>query len=377
MQSAAVGFAIDVTTRTLAAIGVSVFTLAMTAAALVLDEKPLPPNKYRGVKGWLYVLAGLVFLIVLVGGSTRLTDSGLSITEWQPLLGAIPPLSDAQWQIAFDKYKLIPEFQVQNSAMNLSEFKYIFWWEWGHRQLGRFIGVVFLLPFLFFAATKRLDSRLAVRLIVLFLLGALQAALGWYMVKSGLADRTDVSQYRLAAHLTLASLLYAAIFWTAFGVGKKHHQFGGLDSYVAAVLLLLVFVQIAAGGFVAGLDAGHASNTWPKMDGAWIPDGLTTLQPIWMNAFENALAVQFNHRIIAYTIFLLAIWHAWRSFSFSSMVLLYTLFVQVSLGIATVLMNVKLGYALTHQGVAMIVLAAAVWNLHRQMTIPEPVADLQ
>ena len=367
----------DVARRTLAADGISVFNIAMTAETLVLDAKPADANKYRGVRGWLYILAGFVFLMVLVGGSTRLTDSGLSITEWEPLLGAIPPLSEAQWQIAFDKYKLIPEFQIENAAMTLGDFKYIFWWEWSHRQLGRFIGLVFLVPFLFFVFAKRLDARLATRLIVIFLLGALQGALGWYMVKSGLADRTDVSQYRLAAHLILASMLFAAIIWTALGVGRSHHQFSGFNSYVAAFLLLLVFLQITAGGFVAGLDAGHASNTWPKMNEAWIPDGLSTLQPMWLNAFENALAVQFNHRMIAYVIFLIAVWHAWRTFALSPMILLYALFVQMCLGVATVLMNVKLGYALTHQGVAMLVLAAAVWNLHRQMITPEPVQGLR
>jgi cytochrome c oxidase assembly protein subunit 15 len=307
--------------------------------------------------------------MVLVGGSTRLTHSGLSITEWQPILGIIPPLSDADWLAAFDKYKQIPEYAAVNRGMSLSDFKFIYWWEWSHRILGRLIAGLFLIPFLLFLLLGRITGKLIWRLTVVFILGAGQGALGWYMVASGLQDRVDVSQYRLAAHLVLAVALYAALVWTVLGVGKKrrwHEHPGMLGALLLVVLLLL---QIAAGGFVAGLDAGMGYNTWPKMDGYWIPPGLMVMEPSWRNLFENALTVQFDHRLIAYLIAFVVIVHAWRTFSISAMILAYFIFVQIGLGIFTLVLHVPISLGLAHQAGALIVLAIAVWHLHRKCLV--------
>jgi heme a synthase len=334
-----------------------------------IDELPAPPREIPlgGVRKWLWCVAALVFFMIMLGGLTRLTDSGLSITVWDPVMGTIPPLSDADWIKAFDLYKQTTEFKVQNSAMMLPEFKSIFWWEWSHRFLGRFIGVAFAVPFLIFLAMRRLSTGLVISLVVLFIIGGAQGALGWYMVQSGLADRVDVSQYRLAAHLALASLLFAATIWIVLGVGRKRSMNWSGNALLSILLLLLMLLQIAAGGFVAGLDAGHASDEWPKMHGLWIPAGLDTLKPVWMNAFENALAVQFNHRMLAYLLLVISVIHAWSSFRFSSMVFAYAVFAQVCLGVLTVIMRVPMGFALVHQATAMLVLALAVANLHAYM----------
>ncbi len=344
-----------------------------------IDELPAPPREIPlgGVRRWLWCIAALVFFMIMLGGLTRLTDSGLSITVWDPIMGAIPPLSDADWTKLFDLYKQTTEFKVQNAAMSLPEFKTIFWWEWAHRFLGRFIGVAFALPFLIFLAMRRLSTGLVISLLALFIIGGAQGALGWFMVQSGLAGRVDVSQYRLAAHLTLASLLFAATIWILLGVGRKRGMNWSGNALLSILLLLLVLTQIAAGGFVAGLDAGHASNEWPKMNGLWIPIGLDTLKPIWMNAFENALAVQFNHRMLAYLLLVLAVIHAWSSFRFSSMVFAYAVFAQACLGILTVVMKVPMGFALVHQATAMLVLALAVANLHAFMVNRSLASDPQ
>lgn len=328
------------------------------------------------VRAWLKWMAFLVFMMVIVGGATRLTKSGLSITEWNPISGAIPPLNTADWNALFEKYKMSSQYKLQNVGMTLGEFEFIFWWEWAHRLLGRLIGFVFLLPFLYFAITRRLEGRMWPRLLLLFILGGLQGALGWYMVASGLVNRVDVSQYRLAAHLTFASVLFAAIIWTISSLDLKHRLPKSLDSWTALILFLMVLIQIAAGGFVAGINAGQGYNTWPLMDGKLIPDGLTVMKPMWHNLFENALTVQFNHRILAYAIFVIAVWHALKTFSVSAMLLAYLVFTQACLGILTLLMHVPLGFALAHQATAMLVLAAAVWNLHKKtMLMPSLVQD--
>jgi cytochrome c oxidase assembly protein subunit 15 len=324
------------------------------------------------VRLWLYAMTFLVFCMVIVGGATRLTDSGLSITEWRPLLGAIPPLNEADWLAAFEKYKLIPEFQFQNRGMALSDFKFIYWWEWAHRFLGRFIGVAFAVPLIYFTLTRRIERNLLPRLLALFILGAAQGALGWYMVASGLVDRVDVSQYRLAAHLTLAALIFAAIIWIALGVGRKRQYSFSPDDWFAVFIAVLILLQIAAGSLVAGLDAGQAYATWPKMDGQWIPSGLWVVEPGWKNIFENATTVQFNHRVLAYVLLLVTVIHAWRSFTMPAMILAYAVFIQASLGILTLLLHVPLAVALVHQAGAMIVLALAMWNLHARLVIRSP-----
>jgi heme a synthase len=331
-------------------------------------------NTSPAVTIWLWSMAVLIFCMVIVGGATRLTDSGLSITEWKPILGAIPPLNHAHWLEAFEKYKLIPEYQVQNRGMSLDDFKFIYWWEWGHRFLGRIIGFAFLIPLIFFVATRRIGKALWPRLVLLFILGGLQGALGWYMVSSGLTERVDVSQYRLASHLTLAVLLYAAVVYTALRLAKQHRLNWNTASFSALAFIGLLFVQVAGGGFVAGLDAGHASYTWPKMNDAFVPDGLSVLQPVWKNWFDNALAVQFNHRLLAYGLCLFALAQAiWLRTSTSVLVLNLVLF-QASIGIATVLWQVPLSTALLHQGGALIVLAAALLHFVSvtQSPVPSP-----
>jgi heme a synthase len=316
------------------------------------------------VRAWLFAVAFLIFCMVIVGGATRLTNSGLSITEWQPLLGAIPPLTDADWQAAFDKYKLIPQFTELNSSMTLAEFRFIYWWEWSHRLLGRFIGVAFLGPFLVFAGLGWIAPAQWPRFVLLFVLGGLQGALGWYMVASGLVDRVDVSQYRLAAHLTLATIIFGAMLWVAYGLSGPRVAPAAGQQRSALYLACLVLLQVAAGGLVAGLDAGMGYNTWPLMDGKLVPDGLLVMQPVWRNLFENAMTVQFDHRLIAYVIVVAAAGHAYVVQSRAALVLFLAVLLQVGLGIATLLNQVPLHLGLMHQGGAMIVFAAALWNLH-------------
>lgn len=316
------------------------------------------------VRAWLYGMAALIFCMVIVGGATRLTDSGLSITEWKPLLGAIPPMTEAHWLEAFEKYKQIPEYHLVNKGMSLEEFEFIYWWEWGHRFLGRVIGLAFFLPFAYFAVTGALNRKTAIRCGVLFVLGGLQGALGWYMVASGLVDRVDVSQYRLAAHLTLATVIFGAILWVAFGLGRSRHAPETGRQWLAVAIVALVVLQVAAGGFVAGLDAGFGYNTWPLIDGAVVPQGLFAADPWWRNMFENALTVQFNHRNLAYVIAVLVAVQAWALRSPPSLLLLAAVLGQVALGVWTLLWAVPLWLGLAHQGGALLVLAAAIWNLH-------------
>jgi cytochrome c oxidase assembly protein subunit 15 len=327
--------------------------------------------QHVAVRVWLYTVAALILMMVVVGGATRLTGSGLSITEWQPILGAIPPLSEAGWQEAFHKYQQIPQFKIVNRTMTLSEFKGIYWWEWGHRFLGRFIGVAFLLPLLAFWWRGTIPRTLLPRLGGIFVLGGLQGALGWYMVASGLVDRVSVSQYRLAAHLGMAVLVLGAILWVAFDLGGKRRQTQATAStglkILPAVLVGLVYLQILAGGFVAGLDAGIGYNTWPLMDGALVPDGLGNMQPWYTNLFENGLTVQFDHRMLAYLIAVLALINAFlmpaplRSRAF---LLLAAVAMQITLGIFTLLTIVRIDLALLHQAGAIVVFGIALYHFH-------------
>ncbi len=334
---------------------------------------PSPADQYeakiRPVRYWLYFLSFLVLMMVLVGGATRLTDSGLSITEWKPISGAIPPLTLEEWNAEFDLYRQIPEYQQINKGMSLEEFKFIFWWEWGHRFLGRLIGFAFLIPFVVFLVQKRLDWKLAPALFTLFLLGGFQGFLGWWMVSSGLTERVDVSQYRLAAHLGAACILLLALTWVARRLRPKTVMWvqSGWKPLIWA-FVLLIYVQIIAGAFVAGIDAGFSHNTWPLMAGKFIPEGLTTLKPWWLNSFENIVTVQFNHRMLAYVItaFLVGLtWHAWSKTQFDGvhgwMVVIAGLTVlQVILGILTLLWVVPIHLALAHQITAFLLCAAGV-----------------
>ena len=335
------------------------------------------------VRAWLIAVAVLVFAMIVVGGATRLTDSGLSITEWQPILGAIPPFSEAAWQEAFDQYKAIPEYAIVNAGMALSDFKFIYWWEWAHRFLGRFIGVAFALPFAWFWLTGKLRPGFAWKCLGVFVLGGLQGFIGWYMVMSGLADRIDVSQYRLALHLLTALAILALLIWLLADLAPRSDQIR-LDTVthaqrrMAAVLLALVFVQSGLGALVAGLKAGLTYNTWPLMDGKLIPSGLGILTPWYLNFFENVTTVQFDHRVVAYVLVALACWHLVslertaddERLVRSAGLLAAALVAQMGIGIWTLLSNVALPLGLAHQAGAAIVVVAATLHLHRMARRP-------
>lgn len=320
----------------------------------------------------------MVLAMAVVGAATRLTGSGLSITEWQPIVGAVPPLSDADWQAAFAKYKQIPQYEKLNKGMSLDAFKSIFWWEWGHRLLGRLIGVVFFVPFVFFLWRGWIPSRLKAPLAGLFLLGGLQGFVGWFMVQSGLVLRTEVSQYRLAMHLTLAAVIFAGLVAVALRLGPDETHRVRLQTLpsgvlkTARVLVALVVVQIALGALVAGMKAGLSHNTWPLMDGRFIPGGLGVMEPWWLNAFENALTVQFDHRMVAYVLVVVSLWHGARTIraaddervQLTAGLLIASIVAQIGLGIWTLLTVVPLGLALAHQAVAFVVLGFAVWHAH-------------
>ena len=324
----------------------------------------------RAVRAWLYAVAALIFAMVLVGGATRLTESGLSITEWKPVMGALPPLSADAWQAAFEKYQAIPQYRALNLGMSLDSFKTIYWWEWTHRLLGRLIGVAFLLPFLWFLWRGYVAPAWRAPLWFIFALGALQGAVGWWMVASGLADRVEVSQYRLATHLVLACLIYVAIIWTAQRMDEGPLEPPPLRIRFSAIaLLVLVLVQIYLGALVAGLRAGYIYNTWPVIDGAFIPDAARLFfnTPLWRNFFENTLTVQFDHRMLAYAIWIGALLHlvdvvrtAKRGPMITgALVLFAAITLQAALGIFTLLLRVPLPLALAHQAVAMLVLTVA------------------
>lgn len=342
-----------------------------TAIAAADTEQRHPPRSLTPVRWWLYGIAFLVIVMVIVGGATRLTDSGLSITEWKPIHGVIPPLNEAEWQEEFAKYKEIPEYQLINKGMSLGEFKGIFWWEWAHRFLGRFIGVAFLLPLIWFWATGRIGRSLAPPLAGIFVLGGMQGAVGWWMVASGLTERTDVSQYRLAVHLTLACAILAYVLWVAAGLRERTARAPPAFRLAATAILALVFLQIFLGGLVAGLDAGLASDTWPLMRGALVPDGLFFQAPVWRNFFENALTVHFDHRVIGYVVFLAVLAHAWQvrgtAYAGRGMALAVVVTAQAVLGIANVLAAVPLGLALLHQFGAIVVLVLAVDHLRSML----------
>jgi cytochrome c oxidase assembly protein subunit 15 len=304
-------------------------------------------------------MAALVLLMVVVGGITRLTGSGLSITSWKPFTGILPPLSQADWQAEFDAYRQIPQFAVENAWMGLEEFKSIFWWEWIHRFLGRVVGVAFAVPFLVFLFQKRFSWNLAAPLAGLFLLGGFQGFLGWWMVSSGLTELTSVSQYRLAAHLSAAALLFIALVWVARRLTPRPVAAAG-PRWPIVVLLVLILMQIAAGAFVAGLDAGLSYNTWPLMDGALIPAGLDRLVPLWRNLFENPLTVQFVHRGLAYLILVqVAFMLVARMGQGWLPRIAFLVLLQVVLGVATLLAAVPISLALGHQALAFM-LAGAV-----------------
>jgi cytochrome c oxidase assembly protein subunit 15 len=327
----------------------------------------------RAVALWLLICCTLVFAMVILGGVTRLTGSGLSMVDWRPFLGWLPPFGDAEWQHVFELYQQSPEFQRVNMQMGVGAFKQIFWLEYLHRLLGRVIGIVFLLPFVFFVAKRYIHAAEWLKYLVMFLLGGLQGVLGWYMVKSGLVDVPHVSQYRLTAHLVAAFLIYAYMFWVALSLlypaGKSPRHPWFIRSLGVTVLTALTIVS---GGFVAGLKAGKIFNTFPMMGDFWIPPGAMTLQPIWRNFFENAATVQFDHRVLAITTFLTVVvfWIGARNADLPQRArkavnaLLHTATLQLVLGITTLLMAVPIVLGALHQAVAMLLFTVSLFVLH-------------
>jgi heme a synthase len=326
------------------------------------------------IAAWLFICCATIFLMVVVGGITRLTLSGLSITEWKPVIGVVPPLSAADWANEFAKYKEIPEYRAVHFGMTLNEFQWIYFWEYAHRLLGRLIGVVFAAPLVWFLVRRRLPRRLVPPLCGILLLGFAQGALGWYMVESGLADRIEVSQYRLVAHLALALAIYAAVLWLGLGlVGTQARTDPGSGWRRAAdVVLVFVAATMAAGGFTAGLHAGLTYNTFPLMDGRLVPAGYGLLQPYWRNWFENIAAVQFDHRLLAVAtaVVIALVWAAGQHSGLPkrAQAALHTLLavvgLQVALGIATLLLAVPIPIAAAHQAGAVLLLTAAIVFRH-------------
>jgi len=343
------------------------------------------PNAHRHIiRTWLYVIAALLVLMVMVGGATRLTDSGLSIVEWRPVTGVVPPLSESAWAAEFERYKTSSEYELVNKGMSLHDFKRIYWWEWVHRLLGRLIGAAFLIPLVLFAFRGWIEPGFKWRLWFIFGLGALQGAIGWWMVASGLVGRVDVAQERLAVHLLMACLILTAVIWTARlltpAAGAAAARTSPSRIGVSAIaMLVLLLGQIALGGLVAGLKAGLTYNTWPLIDGAFIPprEHLLLLHPPWLNLLDNHLAVQFTHRMLAYVLVALAVLHAadcyWhRVCSGSAVTLALVLFLQAMLGIATLLLLVPILLALAHQAAAIAALITATLHATNLRAQPEP-----
>ncbi len=333
----------------------------------------------KGARGairvWLMVLFALVVLMIAVGGLTRLTDSGLSITEWRPVTGALPPMSEAAWEVELEKYRQIPEYQLQNKGMTLSEFKVIYWWEWGHRQLGRVIGLVWALGFFYFLFTKKIPTGWTGRLLLLGGLGGLQGAIGWWMVSSGLTGgMLDVASYRLATHLGLAFVILGVIAWFAMLLGRKDadllqaRRAREVRLYgLATGLVYFVFLQILVGALVAGIDAGRTYNEWPLMGGSFVPPTAFDLEPIWRNFFENAGLVQFMHRVTGYLLFIFGVVVWWRSrgsgnsetrFAFN--LVLALMLAQMGTGIMTVLYSAPWALAILHQFAAVLLYVAVL-----------------
>jgi cytochrome c oxidase assembly protein subunit 15 len=321
------------------------------------------------VTRWLFTCCGMIFIMALLGAITRLTESGLSMTSWDPLMGAIPPLNGAQWQHEFDAYQAIPQYQILNRGMTLEAFKHIFFWEWLHRLWGRLIGIAFAIPLAVFLIQRKISRTMGIKFLVILLLGGVQGFIGWFMVQSGLEVRTSVSPYRLALHLGFALAIYAVLLWTALGGKETAKSPRGLriQGWVTLVMLALTMVW---GAFVAGLHAGEVYNTWPKMEGEWLPTGVTTLQPLWHNFFENTALVQFMHRWAGPTTMLMLLsWVArcWQVVDDAGKRGLAALslmaIVQVCLGIGTLLSHAEIALAVLHQAGALTLLSLLLFNL--------------
>ncbi|HYF53434.1 MAG TPA: COX15/CtaA family protein [Salinarimonas sp.] len=355
--------------------------------SIALAERDLPAVAHDATRGlaavraWLTVLCVLVVAMVLVGGATRLTGSGLSITEWRPVTGAIPPLSEAAWLAEFERYRAIDQYQLVNKGMSLADFRFIYWWEWGHRQLGRFLGLAFFVPFAAFWLRGQVRGGLALKLLALGALGGLQGAIGWIMVASGLKPgMTAVAPVKLMLHLTVASLILAGLVWIASGLRERARDAASRPLALGATLLVpFMLVQIALGGLVAGSKAGFTFNTWPLMDGRLVPDAATlfVVTPWIENFVDNVALVQFNHRLVAYALVAFALWHAWRAWRLApasgaarrARAVAGLTLAQAALGVATLVLVVPLWAGLAHQGLAMIVLVMA--TAHARITRAE------
>ncbi len=335
----------------------------------------------RTIAIWLLVCSAMVAAMVIIGGITRLTESGLSMTEWRPLIGWIPPLSEAEWQRIFDRYRQTSEYRLQFPGMDLDGFKTIFWWEYIHRVWGRLIGLVFGLPLVWFILRRRIEWSLIPHLVALFALGGLQGVIGWWMVVSGFVDRDDVSQYRLTVHLGIAIVILGYLLWVAFGLlsrGDRSAAPAGVR-VLSRVLVGAAFVTILSGGMVAGLNAGFIHNTWPLMDGGLLPDDIAGLSPLWLNAFENHTTVQFIHRILAYLTAILAavLWFRGRRAALAPRARVATnllgaaVILQLGFGIATLLLVVPIPLAVLHQAGAVAVFALSLWTTWQYSPSPK------
>ena len=335
-----------------------------------------PPNSQghhdRQIAYWLFFCAAVIFGMILLGGVTRLTSSGLSMVDWKPIMGVIPPMTQSDWQEMFLKYQQFPEYQKINVGMSLEDFKPIFMYEYLHRVLGRLIGVIFIVPFLFFYFSRRIKTGLTPKLVIMLIGGGCQGLLGWYMVKSGLVDNPHVSQYRLTAHLGAAVLIYGFILWTAFGlVLTARVQPVELQRFSIG-LSGLIYVMILSGGLVAGTHAGNAYSTWPLMGDSFVPAGLYAMTPAWLSAFEDITTIQFNHRMFAYLIVALVVAFAIRAFRFGIVghlkggifCLIVLLGLQVTLGISTLIFYVPIPIAAAHQIGAVALLTASLFISH-------------
>lgn len=332
-------------------------------------------NKNRPIAIWLLTGCLLIFMMVAIGGLTRLTHSGLSMVEWNLFMGSVPPSSEADWQGLFDKYKQYPEYQLVNFNISLDEFKSIFYWEYGHRMFGRLIGLVFIVPFLWFLAKGYIDKKLMPKLLLILFMGGFQGFLGWYMVKSGLVKEPDVSHYRLAAHLVTAFITFAYTFWVALDLldYKKLQRANYQINRMLKFLLLVVIVQIIWGAYVAGLNAGMVYNSWPKMGDSWIAESVTAMEPFWINFIEGMAGVQFIHRYLAYIVIGLILYIFFKGKkselikgqSVSLNILLVAVGVQFLLGVFTLLYAVPISLGLLHQLGAFVLLGSVVFAMHK------------
>ena len=343
----------------------------MTSPATATAASVSPTGRPIAVSNWLLAVAALVVLMVAVGGITRLTESGLSITEWKPVTGAIPPLNTAEWQAEFDKYKQIPEYLEINgpAGMTLAEFKHIYFWEWAHRLLGRLIGLAFAIPLLWFAVTGAIPHGYGKRLTAIFALGAFQGAIGWWMVTSGLTERTDVSHFRLAVHLLTALTILGALVWTALdlrGLDKHHSPPAKLTGFGLLVLVVL-FIQLLFGAYTAGLNAGHVSDTWPLMHGSLLPVGVDWSAGVWQLINNDPYLIHYIHRWWAWVVvaFLILLARKIRQRNRLASIAINAAFgTQIILGISTVMTNVNIVLAVSHQATGALVVVATVWGVH-------------